>query len=524
MQQTYEQSQTDVIAFLSSPAAYPSHPQQVDRHETHGAIVFVAGPDAYKIKRAVRFSYMDFSTLDLRHKAVQREVEINRRFAPDLYLGVVPITRAANGALQIGGSGAAVEWALHMRRFEQSALLSTMVSGRALTPQLAARLADSVRLAHDSVPIVTRLDADVRIGETAKRVADELSASGPGVFCGQERAFLDRAMCQIDRARDCLRRRGEHGFVRHCHGDLHLNNIVLWQGMPTPFDALEFDDELATIDTLYDLAFLLMDLMHRQERTLANVVLNRYLWRAEPSLEIEGLVALSLFLGLRAGVRAMVCAQCANQQTPDARGGDIENARTYLAEALDALTPAAPRLIAVGGFSGTGKSTLAASLAPKLNPAPGALHVRSDLERKAMQGAAELERLPEQSYTMEANARVYNRIFEKARVALLAGHSVIVDAVFSKREERDAIEAVARAAGVTFDGLWLRAPPEILLRRIALRTHDASDATVEVVDRQMRGETGPISWIEIEAGGSRDVTRSAALAVIFGSLVGLGGK
>jgi uncharacterized protein len=511
------EDQSEVIAFLGSPAAYSFRPRLVDRIETHGAIVFLAGSDAYKIKRAVRFAYMDFSTLDRRHNAVTREIAINRRFAPDIYLGALPITRERDGSLQIDGDGPPVEWAVHMRRFEQNALLSSIVSNHGLTAQIAVKLADRIHATHDRVPVIKQADADARVGATISSVASQLARMDSAAFVGKHTAFAESAALQLDRCRDCLRRRGQRGFVRHCHGDLHLNNIVLWQGMPTPFDTLEFDDDLATIDTLYDLAFLLMDLEHRKERALANSVFNRYLWRAAAGLEIEGLVALPLFLGLRAGVRAMVCAQRADQQPAGNRGSEIESARAYLSDSLNYLSPRPPRLIAVGGLSGTGKSTLAAALAPRLDPAPGALHIRTDLERKTLLEADEMQRLPEAAYAVDITEHVYDRVYEKARVTLLAGHSVIVDAVFSKRDERAAIEAVARAAGAPFDGVWLTAPRQTLLERVAARTNDPSDATVDVVKRQLQSDLGDIKWHRIDAGGSREATYCSAAATLIGS-------
>ncbi len=185
--------QAEVIAFLASPAAYTPHPSEVERHETHGAIVFLAGSHAYKIKRAVRFSYMDFSTLDLRHKAVLREVEINRRFAPDLYLGVVAITRERDGSLEIGGGGMPVEWAVQMRRFEQSALLSAMAARHTLTPQIASRLAEAVRRAHEQAPVVQRADADVRIGDAMRKITDEIARAAPGEFASATRRAFSNA-------------------------------------------------------------------------------------------------------------------------------------------------------------------------------------------------------------------------------------------------------------------------------------------------------------------------------------------
>ena len=238
--------------------------------------------------------------------------------------------------------------------------------------------------------------------------------------------FARAAQLQLARAAAILDERARSGCVRRCHGDLHLGNIVLWGGRPLLFDAIEFDEAIATVDTLYDLAFLLMDLDRHRQRTAANVVLNRYLWRDGADLSLRGLQALPLFLGCRAGIRAMVTAdRAAQEQDTAAAQADRETARGYLRAALEYLQPAPPRLVAIGGLSGTGKTTLAAALAPELGSAPGAVHVRSDLERKALFGVEETVRLPAQSYTAQASAEVYAIVLRKARLALAAGQSVV---------------------------------------------------------------------------------------------------
>jgi predicted kinase len=279
---------------------------------------------------------------------------------------------------------------------------------------------------------------------------------------------------------------------------------VLWRGQPVLFDAIEFDEELATVDTLYDLAFLLMDLNRRGQRPAANVILNRYLWQSGDPLDLEGLAALPLFLGLRAAIRTMVTVQRALLEQDATAIRDVEIARGYLRAALAYLTPAPPRLIAVGGLSGTGKSTLAAALAPEVGPAPGAVHLRSDLERKSLFGVAETVRLAPEHYTPVTSAEVYGILHRKARTALAAGHAVIVDAVFAKPEERAAIEVVAAGLGTPFLGLWLTATPDHLLARVAQRSGDASDATPGVVRQQLGWQIGALSsrWTEIEASGS----------------------
>lgn len=505
-----EPDQSEVIAFLSRPGAYPDRPDAVDRLETHGALVFLAGEHVYKIKRAVTFSYMDLATLEKRHRMVAREVEINRQFAPSLYIGAVPVTRTADGTLRIGGDGVPVEWAVHMRRFEQSALLSRMVRAGALTSDIAKRLADRVRAMHDQATSHVCDDADGRVGETLAHLASDLGGNDGILSRERVTVFAAAARDQLGRAGGVLQRRGQLGHVRRCHGDLHLNNIVLWRGEPVAFDALEFDERLATVDTFYDLAFLLMDLVHCGAREHACLVLNRYLWRDPPGIEIDALVALPLFLGLRSAIRAMVTAQRADQLTGDDRATKAAEATGFLEDAIAYVNPAPPRLVAVGGHSGTGKSTLAATLAPKLGRAPGALHIRSDLERKAMHGAAETERLPQSCYTHDVTQAVYARAMEKARLALAAGQSVVIDAVFDDPAQRAAIARVTTEAGARFDGIWLTARREALMARVAARTGDASDATPAVVAHQLERDPGLVTWHHVDAGGTPDETCTAA--------------
>ncbi|MEZ5857349.1 MAG: AAA family ATPase, partial [Hyphomicrobiaceae bacterium] len=328
---------------------------------------------------------------------------------------------------------------------------------------------------------------------------------------GDMQARLDAAAA---RSAGVIERRGAAGFVRECHGDLHLNNIVLWHGRPTLFDALEFDPALATIDTLYDLAFLLMDLDHAGCREAANIVFNRYLWRNDQDMDLEGLVALPLFLVQRCLIRALVTAQQAQQSklaSPiSGSASEDDQAQRYLRQAFDALESSPARLIGVGGLSGTGKSTLAAALAPHFGCSPGALHLRSDLERKALFGVEETQRLPAASYTTAVGAEVYERLVRKSRLALAAGHTVIVDAVFADPTERARLATIAAEAGVTFTGVWLDAPRETLIGRVEARRGDASDADGQVVARQLDSGVGRLDWTRVDASGSPDETLALA--------------
>jgi predicted kinase len=293
-------------------------------------------------------------------------------------------------------------------------------------------------------------------------------------------------------------------MVRRTHGDLHLGNLCLWQGRPVPFDALEFDEDLARTDLAYDLAFLLMDLDRRVGRPSANLVLNRYVARSGDA----GLVAgLPPFLSMRAMVRAHVARRSFKHGEADA----------YLGAALAYLHPPPPVLVGIGGLQGTGKSTLARALAPALGAAPGALVLRSDEIRKRLCGAAPEDRLPPRAYTGTVGRRVFAALTEDARRAAAAGHAVIADATFLDPAHRAALAAAALAAGVRFVGLWLHAPLPVLESRVAARQRDASDATVTVLHATHAAHPHPPGdWTPIDATDGAAALAEAQAAVMAG--------
>lgn len=499
---TTEPEEREIAAFLSDAATYQGRVAQVDVVETHIARVFLVGEEVYKVKKRVNLPFVDFSALENRRRAAEREFEINRPHAPGIYLGVVPIVRRDSGRLALGGEGRIVDWAVHMRRFPEAAVLVNRAVQGPLPDDLAKALANMVAGYHrQSVVAATR---DGR--QTFEPVVRQLTvAFGNGQGAGAATAasaFAGRLGPAFDRAAPLLAARGQAGCIRRCHGDLHLGNIVLIDGAPVAFDALEFSEMLATIDVLYDLAFLLMDLDIRGDRHAANIVLNDYVNAAPVGGEVEGLACLPLFLACRAGVRAVVAMARSAQLEGKEQEAQQLSAGQHVELAAAYLDPPQPLLVAVGGLSGTGKSTLAAKLASRLGGAPGALHARSDVERKRLFGVPETQRLDRQHYRIGVTERVYGILEAKARLALTAGHSVIVDAVFAKPEERSAIEAVARGSGRRFVGLWLSAPAETLIARVEQRRGDASDADRRVVKEQLGYDLGPITWSVVDASGS----------------------
>jgi hypothetical protein len=510
-------SQAAVIEFLSKPEAYPDAAGSVSRIGTHAALVFLAGNRAYKLKRAVKLPYLDFSTIEQRRIALHRELEVNSQATPELYLSVMPVTRGPAG-FELGGGGEIVDWLLVMRRFSQDALLDTVASKGGLGSGPAIDLAHAVEHFHRHAPRVP----DAGFGHNLERVA----ASLKDALCGPAaqakglhlQDYIERLWRELETCMPLIGEREREGFVRRCHGDLHLKNIVLWEGRPRLFDAIEFDEQMATIDVLYDLAFLLMDLWHRGLKHEANSILNHYLQRAAIS-ELMGLALLPLFLSLRAAIRTMTGLHALGFQDAAAQEQSLKEIESYAALARQLLSPERPALVAIGGISGTGKTSVAREAAPFIGAAPGALHLRTDVERKVMQGVALGQPLPREVYTAEAGDEVYRRVFKKAEVALDAGHSAIVDAVFPDKAGRVALSELAHGAGVAFWGFWLEADASAVRQRIAARNTgapDASDADVAVAEAQMKTVEPPRDWIGIDASGTPQEAAAAIITKLCG--------
>lgn len=508
------EDQREVVAFLSQPETYAASKSAVgstvDMVETHVSIVFLTGERAYKLKRAVVFPYLDFSTRDRRRRFCEAEVRFNSRTAPGIYLGVVPVTRTVGGGLALGGDGEPVDWLVEMRRFDEDTLFDRLADRGVLDRFAMEDLADSIARFHRGAE--PQFDAGGRdatafvIGNNEQSFAETqpglLDADAVERLTGSSRHTLDACGALLDQRR-------QNGFVRHCHGDLHLRNIFLHEGRATLFDAIEFSETFANIDVLYDLAFLIMDLDCRDFRGLASILLNRYL---DVTGDASGLATLPLFLSMRAAVRSHVDAMgCTGQSDPGEAGVLRERARRYLEKAEAYLVPAAPILVAMGGLSGSGKSRLARELAAYLGPAPGARVVRTDCTRKRIAGVPLGSRLGPSGYTPDMTSRTFAAVYEEAGTALAAGHSVIADAVFAGPEQRAAIARVAEDAGVPFHGFWLEAQPDVMFERVTNRKRNVSDANAAIVQMQLGYELGAIDWRRIDTSGSRDHTMAQCL-------------
>lgn len=498
--------QSRQITLLSESATH--HGATVERIDTHGAILFLAGDRAYKLKRAVRFSFMDFSTAPKRHDACEAEIRLNRRTAPDLYLGVRPIVDTGAGLLfgdLDAEPGDAVDWVVEMRRFDQSGLLDRQADEARLKSGTLIDLAAEIARFHEAE---TPVDAG---GSDAMRAIidgnlDDLAGQADADTLDALGMRCDGLLASMSWLLD---RRVTGGCVRHCHGDLHLGNVCEIDGKPVLFDCIEFNEVFAQIDTLYDLAFLLMDLDHRGRRDDANLVLNRYLDH-RPG-DASGAALLPLFLSVRAQIRAKVSFFAAAAQShPDRAQPLIDAAHAFLDDAIRYTDIEPPRLIAVGGASGSGKSTLATALAPHIGTAPGAVHLRSDVIRKRLWGVDALTALPPEAYTSAMSRKTYGEMEDLAKAVLSAGGSVITDATFTHEGSRKRIEAIAAECGVPFTGIWLDAPQPVLEQRVSDRTGDASDATAAIVRRQLGAKWGKIDWLRLDSGaGLQDVIEKA---------------
>ena len=502
-----DRSQEVVFRFLADPKTHGLS-EPVERVDTAGAVVFLVGANAYKVKRAVKFPFMDLSTLDKRREACEAEIEVNRASAPQIYLAALPITRHGR-TLALGGDGEIVEWVAHMRRFDKNATLDRIADRGGVPDAIIDKLALAIRRMHARAPI--------RDGARAAHALETYIEQNRAAFAERPDLFdpptagklTDDSRLAFANVRPVLLERGEAGFVRRGHGDLHLRNIVLLEGEPTLFDAVEFSDEIASGDVLYDLAFLLMDLEERGVRAAANRLFNRYL-APEPAEALTGLIALPLFLGLRAAIRAKVEAAGAERLEGEKREEARALAHRYFDCAVHFLVAAPPRLVAVGGLSGVGKSALAGALAPEIGRAPGALWLRSDAERKVMFGVDETVHLPASAYANNVTRDIYERLIVKARTALRAGQSVLLDATFAAAAERSAAAAVAAEVGVSFAGLFLDAPLATRLERIGSRQADASDADAEVARRQAAEPLSERGWAAVAASGSLSDTLALA--------------
>jgi uncharacterized protein len=479
-----------LIAGLLQPSAYPHAVSEPIRLvETHISWVLLTGDYAYKVKKPLRLSFLDYSTLDRRRSLCEEEVRLNRRHAPDLYLGVSAIGGRAD-APRVDDTGPPLEYAVRMRQFQAGDELGALLAANAVTAAELATLGADIAGLHGRAAAAP---PDARFGhpEIVNRVTldnfAELRRLPASVTEPAELERLEESVtAAFERRRSLVHDRRAAGRVRECHGDLHCGNVVRWSGRLTPFDGIEFDPALRFVDVVNDVAFLTMDLAERGRPDLRHAALQAW---CESTGDFAGLPLLPYYECYRALVRAKVAALGA-LQAPEpsvARDAAIVTCRRYLDWAAHRLAPRRPALLLTCGLSGSGKTWLARAIAPPL----AALHVRSDVERKRLAGLAPQEDSRSEPdggiYTLAFNARTYGRLERCAAAALAGGEGVIVDAAFLRRGERLQFLDLAATANAPAVILHCHAPDAVLRQRVADRhaaRSDASEAGVEVLARQ----------------------------------------
>lgn len=474
-----------LIQALLDPAVYDHPTESIHCLETHISWIILTGPYAYKIKKPVDFGFLDFSTLDKRHFYCREELRLNRRLAPQIYLAVVALT--GNPICpRIGGAGPILEYAVKMRQFQQEDLLAERARRGELKEAYLTALAELIARFHQSSARAETQapygDPDL-IQEAAEQNFAQIERSSPASYAllAELNTWTE---AEFDQVRLNMVERKQQGWIRECHGDLHLGNIVLWQGRPLPFDCIEFNPALRWIDVISEIAFTMMDLCARELRALGFCFLNDYL-----SLmgDYAGVRLLRYYLVYRAMVRAKI-AHLSGRQHPD-QAAYLKDFEHYLELAKAFSRTRRPILCITHGFSGSGKSYASRRLAAQL----GALHLRSDVERKRLAGldptAYSGAQLVSGMYHPDFTQRTYQKLLDDARTILTAGFPVIVDATFLKRALREKFQELARLSKCPFLILDFQAPQEILRQRIQKRLrerHDPSEADLKVLDYQLR--------------------------------------
>ena len=507
-------SQNDIIEALSNPKNHQGKHKVVEIRQSHIAILFLVGDKAYKLKRAVLYPEADLSTKEKRRLACVQEMKRSAVYAPGLVEKIDSVRRLDNGKIVIGGTeGQEIDTVLVMKRIPDQFLLNRMLPSKKFdrfeTMDLAEKLAD---LHKKSKILKNKWGAD-----TVKKLILEnesvLSCFCPDIFDKKKVDELTRkSLKALSEQSRLISLRQKSGAVRKCHGDLLLSNIGYTGDDFLFFSPIEYNEHLCCIDTLYDLADVLMDFESKNLRRLNNILFNHYMAHTN---DIDGFPLLPLYQSLRAARRAAVSAK----KSTLLRGWDKRRMKKeachYFDLAQHFLSGCCPILIACGGLSGSGKSRVARELGGYLDPAPGAVILRDDIIKKQIMGLAPTQKLDKKYETPAFEEVVYDILRQQAQTALSVGSCVILDALFYNENERKAVEQLAKEKGVPFVGLWMDAPIQVRTERVKTRLRNPSDVKEkQQLEEQLNIETGPISWHRIMTDGSRKKTLQKALSFV----------
>ncbi|MBT8119236.1 MAG: AAA family ATPase [Gammaproteobacteria bacterium] len=464
------------------------HPvSQLDLIETHISWVILTGDFAYKIKKPVDFGFLDFSTLDKRYDCCQQELHLNRRLAPVIYLDIVNITGSSEEP-HISASGEAFEYAIKMAQFPQSAQLDNMLAAGDLSAehidafaQMAADFHQSIDVADRSVVYGDNDTVHQPVAENFIQIEEHIDTTAYSLALEHLRQW---SQTEFKRLAKDISQRKDNGFIRECHGDMHLRNMIWLNDQPMAFDCIEFNAALRWIDVISEVAFLVMDLQDRQQYRLANRFLNSYL---EITGDYAGLSVLPYYLVYRAMVRAKVNALRLEQDNISSdESNEVRQAfESYLALAATYTRQEQPQLIIMRGLSASGKSTISQQLVDSM----GAIRIRSDVERKRIFHHERLatagNEIDQGIYSAQASEQTYSRLQQLASEIIRSGYSVIVDAAFLKHEQRYPFQLLAESLAVRYNILEITAPADTLRQRIIARRNDVSDADLAVLEHQL---------------------------------------
>ena len=489
---TNSTDQQAIVSFLEQPSSYPDPTDSVSHIETHISHLFLTGSYAYKLKKAVRFDFLDFSTSALRRRFCEEEIRLNSRFSPELYLAVVPVSRGRAGLI-IGPGGEVEDYLVKMRQFDSSTVFEELAAQNRLTRALLLEATDVIAKFHRTAEIQPGFWGPEQVAQVIRGNISVCEKFTPWPIDSERLKRFGRLSESALQAQVGLINNRQHTHVRALHGDLHLRNICIYDGKVHLFDGIEFNPEFANCDVWADLGFFIMDLMSHNRGADAAHVWNRYLLQTD---DFAGLKLLDLYISYRAAVRAKVnCLEIKTAHSLEQREQFCEEANRYLSLGCAALESRQPRLIAIGGLSGSGKSTLALELSARLL----GVHIRSDAVRKHLCGLDPFERAPLSAYSEEISEKTYDGMLERIKLTLDAGRTVIVDAVFKSPVRRSEIERLAEERGTPFAGVWCDVSPEAAAARISCRTSDVSDADLSVAEQQQAYNLGDIRWHRIDS-------------------------
>ncbi len=500
---TKRDPQAEVMAFLRNAESYPhlvNGPQHIETHISH---VFLTGSHAYKLKKAVQFEFLDFSTLEKRKYFCEEEIRLNSRFSPEIYEAVVPIARA-NGTLHFGDGGEVVDYVVRMKQFDTELVFDSLAKKGTLKETLLEEVTEAIAKFHltaEPRPEYWGLEA-VRSAMQQNFVVCRRFI--PSILEKSSFERLEQQMEALFLLRSDLIQKRQKTHVRAVHGDLHLRNMCVYEGRARLFDGLEFNPALASCDVWADLAFFIMDLLHRDRQSDAALVWDRYLRETD---DFEGIELLDLYISYRAMVRSKVACLALENESGANQEQLGNEARDYLDLAAYTLRSSRGKIIAIGGLSGSGKSTLSSAIARQLH----AVHVRSDAVRKHIAGVPLTKTAPPEVYSEEMNEKTYRGLFERARCVLRSGRTAILDAVFHSPVRRSEVEELATMEGVPFAGVWCSVPTKIAGERLRTRLEDISDADEGILSKQQQYNLGHIAWPEIDT--SRQLRETLGLVL-----------